>query len=84
MSDPTSTREAVFDYIVQFKRGHNGIAPTVREITEGVGISTTSLTNYHLGKLFDDGRITFPLGKRAGRAIGVPGFEFAKVTGGAS
>lgn len=73
-----STRDAVFDFIVQFKQAHNGIAPSVREIKTAVDLASTNTVNYHLEQLAANGRIAFPLGVRASRAIGVPGYEYTE------
>lgn len=47
---PTRT-EALFAWIVAYKRVHDGNSPTVREIARGCGMTTTSLVNYHLRQL---------------------------------
>lgn len=67
-------------FIVRFKTEHNGIAPSSREIMQAVGISSTSIVNYHLGKLAENGRITYPLGRGVPRAIAVPGYTFTEAT----
>ena len=68
----------ILAYIIEFKRQHNGIAPSSREIMAALDISSTSVIHYHLGKLADDGRITYPLGRGASRAIAVPGYSFTE------
>lgn len=50
------TRERILGYIVSYIEEHK-IPPTLREISEGVGISTTSVTTYHLQRLEKDGLI---------------------------
>lgn len=46
--DGRATRERVMDFILEYKRAHDGISPTVREIGEACEISSTSVVNYHL------------------------------------
>lgn len=62
---------AVFAFVVKYKREHDGIAPTLREIGAAVGISSSSVTNYHLNRLELDGLIRRPYG--ATRAIEIVG-----------
>ena len=62
------TREAIFDFIIQYKFLHQGNTPTIHQIMDGCDLSTTSLVVFHLNKLADAGRIT-----RDGREITVPG-----------
>lgn len=68
----TPRMEAVFEFIIAFKKSHDGNSPTVREIAEGCGISSTSVVTYYLGRLEEEGRITRPdLGTAC--SIEVPG-----------
>ncbi len=50
--------EAVFNFIVQFKRDHDGNSPSIREIQQGCRISSTSMVEFYLDCLVDDGRIS--------------------------
>ena len=47
----------VFNFIVEFKKAHDGLSPTVREIGEACKISSTSVVAYYLKKLQDEGSI---------------------------
>ena len=47
----------VYSYIVRFKRGHDGIPPTIREIMVACGISSTSVTNDYVEALREMGWI---------------------------
>lgn len=48
----------VFDFIVAFKKENDGIAPSHREIMEGVQeLNTISVVNFHLDRLAQLGRI---------------------------
>lgn len=50
------TSERVFNFIVTFKRDHDGLAPTVKEIAEALVVSESTV-KYHLLKLKGDNRI---------------------------
>lgn len=41
----------VYDFIVEFKKNHDGNSPSIREIGRAVGITSTSVTNYYLESL---------------------------------
>jgi repressor LexA len=57
-------REQVFDFIVRYKSEHDGIPPTIREIAEGMGMSSTSTVVYYLTRLAKDGKIQMMAGAR--------------------
>ena len=47
--------------ILRFVRGfieENGFSPTIREITDGCGMRTTSVTSYNLDRLAEMGLLT--------------------------
>ena len=75
------TAEAVYRYIIRYKRQHAGESPTRREIGEGVGISTPSIVHHHLIMLERAGRVKLarPAGKA--RMIMIPGasWEFKEL-----
>ena len=50
------SREAVFDFLVQYKHAHDGNTPSTREIAEGCCLSTSAV-NYHLTWLELEDRI---------------------------
>lgn len=52
--------QAVFDYIVEYKSAHDGIAPSLDDIMQAVGISSKSVAMHHLHKLERNGRIRRP------------------------
>lgn len=52
-----STRERVLSFIKSYQR-RNGYAPSMREIGDGVGVSSLSTVSYQLECLEDEGRIT--------------------------
>lgn len=49
--------QKVYNFIVNFKTENDGIAPTMREIADNVGISSTSVVNTILERLQDKGFI---------------------------
>lgn len=71
--------EAILAYIVRHKLEHDGVAPTVREIVEEAGISSTSVVCYHLGLLEAEGRIRRM--KKEPRAIAVVGGRWVAPAG---
>ena len=62
---------AVFDFVIAYKRAHDGNSPTIREICDSCGISSTSIGNYALTALQRRGLIRFA-GKHS-RSIEVVG-----------
>lgn len=65
MSDQVNgRREAIYDFIVQFKAAHDGISPTIREIMAACDITSTSVTSHHLMMLERAGRIVRYKGDR--------------------
>lgn len=75
--DPTRP-ERMFQFIVDYKRANCGLAPTVREIGESVGISSVSVVNYHLDRLQAQGRIIRLVRKRG---IMIPGAKWVHEEG---
>lgn len=68
-------RDAVYRYLVAYKRLHGGASPSVREIMDALDIPSTSVVHYHLRVMDRAGRVR--LLRRPGRkgygAIGIPG-----------
>ena len=50
-------QKGIIEFIRDFQRG-SGYPPTIRQIGEHVGISSTSVVNYNLNKLEKDGYLT--------------------------
>lgn len=64
--------DRVLEYIKAYKRDHNGISPTLRDIVRDMELSSTSVAHYYLEKMYKSGviyRIHLE-GNRVG--IGVP------------
>jgi SOS-response transcriptional repressor LexA len=68
--------EHVYDFIVSYKKSHDGNSPTIREIGEACGISSTSVVSYWLHRLESRGLIRRPeptIGNRFATKIEVVG-----------
>lgn len=56
MNRTAVTRMQVYQYVINFIEEW-GYGPSIRQIMEGVGIRSTSVVSYHLGKLEELGMI---------------------------
>lgn len=61
--------DKVFMYLVEYKRTHDGCAPSTREIADACSISSTSVVRYYLKLLVKDGRIRIAGSFKASRTI---------------
>lgn len=68
----TYDRQEIFDWIVAYKRSHDGNSPTVQEIMDGCGVSSKSVVYYILLDLRKLGLIELP-GYNKDRQIRVVG-----------
>ena len=66
-------KKAIIWYIEQ-----HGYAPTVREIGEMVGLSSTSSVHNHLMRMIDNGELETDDKVGSPRAIRVPGYKLMK------
>ncbi len=66
-------RLRIFDFIVQFKKEHDGNSPTNREIMDACKISSTSVVSYYLDLLVKAGLINRCGAPGASRMIEVAG-----------
>lgn len=73
-----SSRERVYNFLVHYIK-ENGFAPSVREISIGIGLSSTNTVHNHLLKLEDEGKIEMK--RNSPRAIKLVGYGFRKVEG---
>ena len=67
----TSPRyQEIYEFVVLFKKEHDGNSPTIRQIGDAIGVSSTSQVNHYLNVMVSRGMIT-----RGGkfRMIGIPG-----------
>ena len=63
--------DAIFDYIVAYKRANDGNSPTIRTLQDRFEVSSTSVVAYILKKLEKNGKIT--LNNNTGQLINVVG-----------
>lgn len=71
-----SSKQRVYDFLVEFI-SQNGYSPSVREICNGTGLTSTSSVHRHLMQLEKEGQIKTK--SCTSRAIKVFGFDFQKV-----
>ncbi len=69
-------RKGVYDFLVDFIT-ENGYAPSVKEISDGTGIKSTSTVHYHLEMLDKVGKIKVK--PHTSRGIKLIGYEFRKI-----
>jgi SOS-response transcriptional repressor LexA len=69
----TPLRQHVYDFILKFKQDHDGVSPSVLEIGQACGISSTSITRYTLDCLERLGMIECDYGAGKSRMIKVVG-----------
>ena len=50
-------RARILEFIIDYKRGHDGCSPAIRQIGEHCAISSISVTLYHLRHLEASGKI---------------------------
>ncbi|MBW8034859.1 MAG: hypothetical protein FVQ79_04235 [Planctomycetes bacterium] len=55
--DARLRRERILDFIIEYKRNHDGCSPTTRQIMKHCDISSTSVAAYHLNVLEHLGKI---------------------------
>ena len=72
----SKNRERIYSFLVQYIK-NNGFAPSVREISIGIGLNSTCTVHHHLLKLEDEGRIKMK--RNSPRAIKLVGYEYRKV-----
>ena len=53
----TDSNKTLYEYIVQYKRDHDGLSPTYEQIMQNCGIASKSTVGYKLRRLEDDGLI---------------------------
>ena len=68
MARTTDKAELILNFINDFTR-ENGFAPSVREIGQAVGLSSTASVSYHLHQLQEKGLLLAPAGKGCKRAV---------------
>lgn len=71
-------RERILESIISYIETH-GYPPTVREISDMVGLKSTSSTQSHLKRMAIEGMIETDAPDSSPRAIRVPGYKFMKI-----
>lgn len=77
LSHGIKVRKKILDAIISYIEQH-GYPPTVREISDMVGLKSTSSTQSHLIRMKADGMIETDAPEFSTRAIRVPGYRFVK------
>ena len=49
--------EAILQFVIAYKQEHDGISPTIREISDALGLNSTSLVKFYLERLEEGGKI---------------------------
>jgi DNA-binding transcriptional regulator YhcF (GntR family) len=62
------TRDLVYQYIVEYKRQHDGLSPSITEMARALSMNRTT-ARYHVLMLEHEGRIRL-VGRRAIQVIG--------------
>ncbi|MBQ7340720.1 MAG: transcriptional repressor LexA [Oscillospiraceae bacterium] len=68
MARTTNKAQLILDFVNDFTR-ENGFAPSVREIGQAVGLSSTASVSYHLHQMQEKGLLLAPAGKGRKRAV---------------
>jgi hypothetical protein len=72
-------RQLILDFIICYKRDHDGNSPAHRDIMRAFGISSTSVVNNALRRMSEMGTIRLPVrGQSASRSIEVVGGQWSK------
>lgn len=69
--------EEILRYITGYIQEH-GYPPSVREITDGVGVSSTDTVHRHIKKMLISGMLETDAEPGAARAFRVPGWKFVR------
>lgn len=73
-------RKKILKYITAYIQTH-GYSPSVREIGEAVGLSSSSSVQNHIQRMIKDGTLETDAPPGTPRAIRVPGYKFVKEEG---
>ena len=57
MNNAEIRRARILEFIIKYKRGHDGCSPTTRQIMKAADISSTSVAQYHIRALERLGKI---------------------------
>lgn len=74
------TRARIYEFVVDYIQQH-GYPPTIREIADGVYLSSTASVHTQLLRLFKEGILETDTATGSARAIRVPGYRFTRKEG---
>ena len=77
MKKVADAKDRIFQFIVSGQE-QNGYPPTVREICEGVGLSSPASVHRYLKMLTDDGLLTIDHDKKRGYAVSASAYNRSK------
>lgn len=80
MTDTVTTADRVYEFIVDYTSTHL-YPPSIREISNGTDLSSTSTVAQYLKKLEQDGKITMKHDGVKNRAITLVGYSLMKNDG---
>ena len=72
------TRNKILNFLIEYISIH-GYPPSIKEICEDIGLSSTATIHSHLNKMFELGIIETDVGIGFPRAIRIPGYKFVKI-----
>lgn len=72
----SDSKQMVLDAVILFFKKH-GYSPTIREICEMTGLTSTSSVHYHISRLVAEGKLNIG-DYKSSRTITVPGYKFVK------
>ena len=78
MARGRKVREKIVEAIIKYIEEHT-YPPTIREIGDMVGLSSTSSVHNHICKLIDEGKLETDSEICSPRALRVPGYKIVKV-----
>lgn len=70
------SKQKILDAVILFFENH-GYSPTIREICDMTGLTSTSTVHYHISRLVAEGKLNIG-DYKSSRTITVPGYEFVK------
>lgn len=75
----SDSKQRVLDAVILFFENH-GYSPTIREICDMTGLTSTSSVHYHISRLVAEGKLNIG-DYKSSRTITVPGYKFVKTEG---
>lgn len=73
----SDSKQRVLEAVILFFKKH-GYSPTIREICDLTGLTSTSSVHYHISRLVAEGKLNIG-DYKSSRTITVPGYEFVKI-----